>query len=317
MRVIDDAGRERDATFHVETIEAIPTIVFESRGGARGATSERNREYAAGLEILLERLKVMGATITDALIETARSSDLPPERRRLVLKGRTYPLALGREQDVPKLRQALSAAQAKVGQTKGAKGGNPTKRIRLLLDLSRAPVITESRLGALLSTGKEGLAAADVVGGAAEVARAAAEAAAEGFFDAKNGADERKKISRAIAQRQGQPTFRRKLLAAYAGKCAMTGCDAEPALEAAHILPYKGTHTHHVQNGLLLRADLHTLFDRGLVAVDTRALSIIVATPLRGTVYGELHGKRLTLPLSTLEQPSPEALDQHREAAGL
>ena len=78
-------------------------------------------------------------------------------------------------------------------------------------------------------------------------------------FDAKDTKDARKKVMRAIVLRRGQPEFRRDLIAAYEGRCAVTGCDLVDALEAAHIVPHRGTHTNVVRNGLLLRADIHTL----------------------------------------------------------
>jgi hypothetical protein len=320
MRVFDDRGNERDATFEVETFEvensvAKATIVLDSRGGSKGARNARNIEYAAGLEILLDRLKRIGATIEAAHIATARTKTLPPEQTRLDVE-RRYPFSLESD-NIPDLRRALSKAQTTVGQTKGAKGGNPTKRIRVHVAVPRSAIFTKDQLGYFLKTGLIGLADAHIAGGVAEIANAAAGAEEEGFFNAKNDADERRKIFRAIAQRQGQPAFRQKLLVAYGGACAMTGCNAEPALEAAHILPYKGDYTHHVQNGLLLRADLHTLFDRGLLAIDTREFSIIVAKPLQGTTYMELHDKLLRLPPRAVDRPSREALDQHMLAAGL
>jgi len=90
----------------------------------------------------------------------------------------------------------------------------------------------------------------------------------QGQFDTDNEADARDRVEKSIAVRRGQPRFREDLLAAYEGKCAITGCDAVAALEAAHITPYKGDHSHHVTNGLLLRADLHTLVRPG--ALDDR-----------------------------------------------
>ena len=59
--------------------------------------------------------------------------------------------------------------------------------------------------------------------------------------------------------------FRDALIGAYAGRCAITGCSVLDILEAAHITPYLGPDTNHVTNGLLLRADLHTLFDTCLL----------------------------------------------------
>lgn len=82
-------------------------------------------------------------------------------------------------------------------------------------------------------------------------------------FDASSIVDARERVLGQIVRRRGQQEFREKLLVAYEGRCAITGCDAIEALEAAHIVPYLGTETNHVQNGLLLRADIHTLFDLG------------------------------------------------------
>ncbi len=101
-------------------------------------------------------------------------------------------------------------------------------------------------------------------------------------------------------------------LKAYGYRCAITGCDAVQALEAAHIVGYNGPDTNHVSNGLLLRADIHTLFDLKLLAVDTQSMSVVVAPSLAGTVYGELVGKTLRVPADDASRPSRAALDQHR-----
>lgn len=87
------------------------------------------------------------------------------------------------------------------------------------------------------------------------------------FPDPTDIEDGRKKIERMVTLRQGQPAFRKALMDAYERRCAVTGCTIDDVLEAAHISPYLGDHTNHVTNGLLLRADIHTLFDRGLIKV--------------------------------------------------
>lgn len=93
-------------------------------------------------------------------------------------------------------------------------------------------------------------------------------------------ADGLKKIEQMVTLRQGQPGFRNALMDAYERRCAVTGCMIEDVLEAAHILPYAGPHTNHVTNGLLLRADIHTLFDRGLIKID-RAYQITAPEHVR------------------------------------
>lgn len=75
------------------------------------------------------------------------------------------------------------------------------------------------------------------------------------------GQNHRHVANRAIAYRRGQSVFRRDLMYAYSSVCAVTGTTASDVLEAAHIYPYRGAHTNRVDNGLLLRADIHTLFD--------------------------------------------------------
>lgn len=139
----------------------------------------------------------------------------------------------------------------------------------------------------------------------------------EGAFNPEDKEDGRDRTLAAIVRRRGQPAFRKALLKAYEGKCALTGCDFEGALEAAHITPYMGVHTNHVTNGLLLRADIHTLFDLRYIAVDTTTMKARLASVLKGTVYWALEGKSILLPKNEKWYPSVLALDSQRREAGL
>lgn len=145
-----------------------------------------------------------------------------------------------------------------------------------------------------------------------DLVQATIEAEGAGAFDPNGIEDARKKIFAAIVRRQGQPAFRKALLKAYGGKCAVTGCSIEAVLEAAHILPYQGPLTNHVGNGLLLRADLHTLFDLGLMAINEVTLTVIVAPSLHSSDYGQWNGKPVQLPSSESDRPSVQALRAHR-----
>ena len=129
--------------------------------------------------------------------------------------------------------------------------------------------------------------------------------------------DSRDRVVASIVRRRGQPEFRRALLEAYGGTCAISGCDAEAALEACHIRPYKGPQTNSLSNGLLLRADLHTLFDLGLLAVDTASMTAIVAPELRGTTYDELAGKPVFVPGVMSADSNVGALGWHRGWSGI
>jgi hypothetical protein len=132
-------------------------------------------------------------------------------------------------------------------------------------------------------------------------------------FDAKSTQDAREKVLRQIALRQGQPKFRRDLIAAYEGKCAVTRCDVQDALEAAHIVPFKGPQTNSVRNGLLLRADIHTLFDLGLFRIDPATYTVILSPALMAGSYAGLAGIKLNLPRLAALFPDPEAFEVHGE----
>lgn len=137
-----------------------------------------------------------------------------------------------------------------------------------------------------------------------------------GGVEPPNDTDNKKRTLASIVQRRGQAKFRRELRRIYNNECAITGCNAFEALEAAHIRSYNGSDTNHPTNGLLLRADIHTLFDLHLVTVDTSDMSILLAPQLRETSYKSLMGKLLRTPQNTEDSPSKEALNEHRTAAG-
>lgn len=131
------------------------------------------------------------------------------------------------------------------------------------------------------------------------------------LFDPLTLEDARRRILASIVSRQGQAHFRRMLLDAYAGRCAITGCDAEAALEAAHITPYLGEAANSVTNGLLLRSDIHTLFDLHLLTVDPLHLTVRVGCQLAATVYAALSGLHIAIPGDANNRPSIAALELH------
>jgi putative restriction endonuclease len=117
---------------------------------------------------------------------------------------------------------------------------------------------------------------------------------------------------RTIRPRLGQSTFRFGLEDAY-GRCAVTGEHSLPALDAAHIVPYGEGGPHEIPNGLLLRADVHRLYDRGYVTV-TPDYTFKVSPRLRedfdnGKVYYALDGQRIYTPDAPYLRPAPEHLE--------
>jgi hypothetical protein len=138
----------------------------------------------------------------------------------------------------------------------------------------------------------------------------AADDADTNAFDPRGIEDARERATRGIKIRRGQKNFRDALLAAYGGRCAITGCDIQDVLEAAHITPYLGAETNHVSNGLLLRTDLHTLLDCDLLGIDPATRKVFLAPSLRASVdYGHLHGQSLRCAIPVSASPSVKALE--------
>ncbi|MBU7583918.1 MAG: HNH endonuclease [Nostoc sp. TH1S01] len=135
----------------------------------------------------------------------------------------------------------------------------------------------------------------------------------EKFLTFKSYADACEKITVSIARRQGQQKFRQSLLEAYSGKYAITNFDAEAALEAAHIIPYIETENNEPSNGLLLRADLHTLFDLNLITIDPETLKVYIHPNLQKTQYHTIEGKELQVPQDEMCRPNKQFLKQRFE----
>lgn len=124
-----------------------------------------------------------------------------------------------------------------------------------------------------------------------------------------------------VRQRLGQGTFRVIVTEVYRRRCAITGEKTLPVLQAAHIRPVSDGGAHQIVNGILLRSDLHTLFDRGYVTIapDYR---VHVSRRLKvdfenGGDYRKLEGSNLLLPGRTDYRPDPHLLEWHSDAVFL
>ena len=123
----------------------------------------------------------------------------------------------------------------------------------------------------------------------------------------------------AVLPRLGQGAFRVLVTDAYGKRCAFTRERTLPVLEAAHIKPYASGGKHELSNGLLLRSDLHKLFDLGYMTVDPTTRQIVVSRRIReefenGRDYYALHGTILQKPNDPLAFPSIENLTFHSES---
>ena len=116
--------------------------------------------------------------------------------------------------------------------------------------------------------------------------------------------------------RIGQPAFRVLVTDAYTRRCSITGEKTLPVLEAAHIKPYADSGPHLISNGLLLRSDMHKLFDSGYLTI-TNDFKIEISSRIKeefqnGKEYYRYHGNDLLiLPNREIDKPNKSFIDWH------
>lgn len=119
-----------------------------------------------------------------------------------------------------------------------------------------------------------------------------------------------------LLPRLGQGSFRIVVTDAYERRCALTGERTLPVLDAVHIKPYSVQHRHEVSNGMLMRSDLHRLFDEGYITIDPVDRKILVSSRIReefknGREYYKLHGAPVRDPSQAIYRPNAENLEYH------
>lgn len=124
-----------------------------------------------------------------------------------------------------------------------------------------------------------------------------------------------------VTPRLGQGTFRVLVTDVYGRRCAVTREKALPVLEAAHIRPVREGGAHRIDNGILLRSDVHTLFDRGYVTV-TPDYQLQVSSRLKrdfdnGELYYQFNGERVWVPPAPDVKPAREYLQWHEDTVFL
>jgi putative restriction endonuclease len=123
---------------------------------------------------------------------------------------------------------------------------------------------------------------------------------------------------RLAPRRLGQTSFQAVLMETYRGRCAITGAKIRPILQAAHIVPLPKGGEHRTDNGLLLRSDVHTLYDRGYLGVDPKH-RLMVSPRLRtefgnGEQFYNMAGQQIALPARRVDRPHREFLEWHLDA---
>ncbi|AKH69276.1 HNH endonuclease [Spongiibacter sp. IMCC21906] len=290
MNVISENNEVLNASVSIQEISGVFGLVMESRGGARGKPNERNTDYFPALDALLVRLRNRGLDKIRIHIVSSKALTIwNPGERTIEVDGNRDIFLKGT--DLKDLRGKISKAQQEKKEDPNSKGGNPTKRILIEANLSEG-VWKEVIFGADATTIP--ISEDDVETDAEE-------------FSPEDAEKSKEKISRAVALRRGQPKFRKQLLNMYESTCAVTGTSLPPILEAAHIVPYMGEKTNHVTNGILLRADIHTLFDLGLLGIN-QSYEVVVSSSMKETEYEAYNGRKIKLPENEAEWPSLPAL---------
>jgi putative restriction endonuclease len=124
-----------------------------------------------------------------------------------------------------------------------------------------------------------------------------------------------------IRPRLGQGSFRVLVTDTYERRCAVTREKILPVLQAAHIRPVSRGGLHRIDNGVLLRSDVHTLFDRGYVTI-TPDQRFRVSRKLRddfnnGEYYFQFDGADVWSPPTVADRPAAEALEWHADSVFL
>jgi putative restriction endonuclease len=108
--------------------------------------------------------------------------------------------------------------------------------------------------------------------------------------------DDRERKFKLLNGRQGQNEFRNNLISVYGSYCMITGINVVNVIEASHICPYRGEKDNHILNGLLLRADLHKLFDSDLLGINPESLEVEIHPLIGETKYKKYQSQKLTMP---------------------
>lgn len=155
MKPLDDLGKELDALFSVELRAGGFALIVESRGGSTGGRPPRNSEYVPALRQHFERMKALGMVLEDVQVVSGKTVGLPEADRRIFPEGFPLPLALSIVADVESLRLSIGRASAE-HRRESPSGGNPTKRLMLLIRWPVAAEMTPVELEELLA-GKAGV----------------------------------------------------------------------------------------------------------------------------------------------------------------
>ena len=244
--------------------EGLYGIYLESRGGASGTIGERNSNYKENLDYLLEYLlEIEAEEIKFYLSAGKNSKNTFTDLHSRLIKIEDQSIFSFHEIRTKNFRVKLNKQIQITGTIDPDKANNSTRSLFITFANSKTKSFIE------------------------QIAKVENEAELEYTIQK-------------VKKRLRQSKFRKELLIAYNNKCAVTGSKVAPLLEAAHIEPYNGAHTSVVKNGILLRSDIHDLFD---IYVEGKRMinissdyKIEVHSSLEGSEYWVYNNKEIELP---------------------
>lgn len=249
-------------------------LIIESRGGTKNSNNYRNPEHSLLLANILKKLR--NAKVSDVEIYVASNSSNYKniDERKIAVDGE-HKIDLSKIQDLDTLLKQIKKGIKQSGQSVNATGGNSTKKLLLYSNNFDLKKLFENPL--------------------------------EVLSDTKFDEEDLEFTFQKIKKRLGQSKFRKELLEAYDNTCAVTGSRVLEILEAAHIEPYDGAHTSVVNNGILLRSDIHDLFDlykdeKRLIGISSD-FKIEVHPSLKDSEYWKYDGKGINLPQDKSDYP--------------
>lgn len=235
-------------------------LVIESRGGTKNSKNHRNPEYSDLLGYVLMKIETAGIFPIEFYLSSKKGKYTPLERRLDIQGESSFDLT---GMDIFKFKTRLQDEIRKFGQKSETKAGNRTRRL-----LVYAPGQYQTLHNQFLSK--------------------------------NNSPDdipekEIEYVYSVIKKRLRDTKFRKNLLTAYDGRCAVSGTNVSVVLEAAHIMPYATTPSNKITDGILLRADLHTLYDAGLLKI-SKDYKVLVDNSLKHSEYWQFNQKTIFLP---------------------
>ena len=251
--------------------EGLYGIYLESRGGTNGTSGERNYNYKENLDYLLKYLLEIEAVEIKFYLSARKSSkNTFTDLQSRLIKIEHQSTFIASEIISQEFRRKLNKQIPIIGTINPDKASNSTRSLFITFANSKTKSFIE------------------------RIAKVENEAELEYTIQK-------------VKKRLRQSKFRKELLIVYNNTCAVTGSKVAPLLEAAHIEPYNGAHTSVVKNGILLRSDIHDLFDlyvdgKRLINISTD-YKIEVHPSLKVSEYWVYNGKEIKLPKEKDDYP--------------